>query len=283
MDAIRSGFSVRQLFSAGEVGVWYDPSDLTTMFQDAAGTTPVTAVEQPVGLILDKSKGLVLGPELVTNGGFDSDTAWNKGAGVVIAGGVAQFPLGTETTINQTMSFSSGKYHVVTLSVSGATASGCRVRFNGSSATAFSVFTGNGNFKTIIFAPVGTTTFEIFSVASTFNGAIDNISVRELPGAHAVQATSTKRGTAKATGAAKWIDYDAVDDVLNTTFPSSLGAACTVAIANVGAPPTILTAQTIGTSYAMSTDNAGLIIVNRALTAGETASLTAYMTAKGAS
>lgn len=34
---------------------WYDPSDLSTMFQDSAGTTPVTADGDPVGLILDKS------------------------------------------------------------------------------------------------------------------------------------------------------------------------------------------------------------------------------------
>jgi len=37
------------------LGAWFDPSDLSTMFQDAAGTTPVTAAGQPVGLILDKS------------------------------------------------------------------------------------------------------------------------------------------------------------------------------------------------------------------------------------
>ncbi len=43
------------LFSASEPGAWYDPSDLSTLFQDAAGTTPVTAVEQPVGGMLDKS------------------------------------------------------------------------------------------------------------------------------------------------------------------------------------------------------------------------------------
>jgi hypothetical protein len=43
------------LFSAGEQGFWYDPSDLSTLFQDAAGSTPVTAVEQPVRLMLDKS------------------------------------------------------------------------------------------------------------------------------------------------------------------------------------------------------------------------------------
>ena len=48
-------FSPASLFAAGEQGVWYDPSDFSTLFQDAAGTIPVTAVEQPVGLILDKS------------------------------------------------------------------------------------------------------------------------------------------------------------------------------------------------------------------------------------
>ena len=48
-------FNPRRLFAAGEQGVWYDPSDFSTMFQDSAGTTPVTAIEQPVGLILDKS------------------------------------------------------------------------------------------------------------------------------------------------------------------------------------------------------------------------------------
>lgn len=43
------------LFAAGEQGVWYDPSDLSTLFQDSAGTTPVTTVGQPVGRMLDKS------------------------------------------------------------------------------------------------------------------------------------------------------------------------------------------------------------------------------------
>lgn len=46
---------VKTLFSAGEQGAWYDPSDLSTMYQDAAGRIPVTGVGQPVGLILDKS------------------------------------------------------------------------------------------------------------------------------------------------------------------------------------------------------------------------------------
>lgn len=46
---------MRKLFSNGEQGFFYDPNDLSTMYQDAAGTVPVTAAGQPVGLILDKS------------------------------------------------------------------------------------------------------------------------------------------------------------------------------------------------------------------------------------
>jgi hypothetical protein len=34
---------------------WYDVSDLSTLFQDSAGTTPVTADGDPVGKVLDKS------------------------------------------------------------------------------------------------------------------------------------------------------------------------------------------------------------------------------------
>lgn len=50
-----AAFDPLSLFASGEQGAWYDPSDLTTLFQDAAGTTPVTAAGQPVGRMLDKS------------------------------------------------------------------------------------------------------------------------------------------------------------------------------------------------------------------------------------
>lgn len=49
------GNPIPALFAASEPGVWYDPSDITTLFQDSAGTTPVTAAGQPVGRMLDKS------------------------------------------------------------------------------------------------------------------------------------------------------------------------------------------------------------------------------------
>jgi len=48
-------FSILDLFKSGQQGAWYDPSDLTTLYQDSNGTTPVTLDGQPVGLVTDKS------------------------------------------------------------------------------------------------------------------------------------------------------------------------------------------------------------------------------------
>ena len=45
------------LYEPGDILLWYDPSDLSTLFQDAAGTTPVTADGQSVALIRDNGPG----------------------------------------------------------------------------------------------------------------------------------------------------------------------------------------------------------------------------------
>ena len=48
-------FKPEDLFFLGEQGAYYTPGDISTLFQDAAGTTPVTADGDPVGLAVDKS------------------------------------------------------------------------------------------------------------------------------------------------------------------------------------------------------------------------------------
>ncbi len=76
--------------------------------------------------------------------------------------------------------------------------------------------------------------------------------------------------------------FDAVDDAHVVTFGSSLGSDCTVVTANRGTTPTIQTGQTIGTSYTITTTHAGKLIFPRALTAAETAIVTAWATKQGA-
>lgn len=53
--ALMGGWNPVSLFGAGEQGIILDPSNLATMWQDSAGTTPVTADDQPVGRIADLS------------------------------------------------------------------------------------------------------------------------------------------------------------------------------------------------------------------------------------
>lgn len=50
--------SLAGIFAPADIGDIFDPSDMSTMWQDAAGTTPA-AIEQPVGRIVGKVRGTV--------------------------------------------------------------------------------------------------------------------------------------------------------------------------------------------------------------------------------
>lgn len=50
-----AAFDPASLFAASEDGAWFDPSDLSTLWQDSARTTPVTTDGDPVGAMDDKS------------------------------------------------------------------------------------------------------------------------------------------------------------------------------------------------------------------------------------
>ena len=53
-DVCNNRWTPANLFATGD-GFWYDFKPLTLLKQDSAGTTPVTAANDPVGLVLDQS------------------------------------------------------------------------------------------------------------------------------------------------------------------------------------------------------------------------------------
>jgi len=188
-----ASFSPLSLFAASEPGVWYDPSDLTTMFTDTAGTTPVTTPGQIVALLLDKSKGLALGSEVLVNGTFDGDstTGWTLPSGSSVSGGklVLATPVSNVTTATTVVI---GKAYQWEFTVSNYTSGTVNFGF-GRSGVVFGA-TGNGTYRGIEIS-VGATTAPRFLSTGSPNASIDNISVRELSGFHATQATTASRPT----------------------------------------------------------------------------------------
>jgi hypothetical protein len=160
------------------------------LYQDAAGTTPVTALGQPVGLALDKSRGaLANAPELLATG-------------VIALDGTA-----TAATYNTTTGVGTASRVDV--------ANQSTVQFQGLSNSALTRFriTNTGlNQIAIRTAPSGTVLYTINAgqtleayfqpaanrlvIAANSSGTTVNftvVSVREVPGVHAIQTTSASR------------------------------------------------------------------------------------------
>jgi len=123
---------MKKLFANGGQGFWYDPNDLSTMFQDAAGNIPVTAAGNPVGLLLDKNKELELGVEKVVNGNFASGTAWIKAATVTISNGSAIFNgANGNPALSQNVGITPGKWYELTINVTEVTSGVITLRIYG--------------------------------------------------------------------------------------------------------------------------------------------------------
>jgi hypothetical protein len=194
-------FTPAALFFLNEPGAWYDPSDLTTMFTDTAGTTQAQ-IGQAVALVLDKSKGLVLGPELVTNGTFDADlTGWTaSGSGGTSAWADGKMVFTHDPTLtgtfnrSQNISVTSGATYRLSFSYfAGANAFG---RINVPGIGNVNAPNTEQTIHLIVLATTSTLTLTFTAVSNSSRSGIvtvDNISVRELPGAHATQATVASR------------------------------------------------------------------------------------------
>ena len=263
---------MKELFANSEQGFWYDPNDLSTMFQDAAGTVPVTAVGQPVGLLLDKNKGLELGVEKVVNSDFDSNTAWIKAASVTISNGSAIFNGATgNPVLSLNVGITPGKWYELTINVAEATAGSITLRIYGiggddSILTASSV----GVYK--VRALARSDAIGLIGVAaSSASMKLSSVSVKEILGITASQTTSAARPILQSNPCR--IDFDAVGDKLITNLSAQL-TGCTVirSVPSVGTQ--ILANQTIPATYEDNTDHCGLIVINRALTPSETSAIT---------
>lgn len=259
---------VKALFANGEKGFAYDPSDISTMSSDAAGYWPLTRAGQDVGMMLDKSKGLVLGVELFTkfnstlSATLSSDTVpcvvtsttnfsiYGAVGSVIIQPGTYKIEFSWEGNTNLSEMFM-------------MLPDGNNISVGSEAAGTFSRvmrFGTAGSFSVAKGQPM---------IGQTFT--ITKASIKQLPSNTAFQLTYSMRP--RLQDAPRRVAFDGVNDKLTTTLPAQL-TGCTV----IRAVPTtgieIQTNQTIPVNYEHSANHCGLIVINRALTTSEVNQLT---------
>ena len=196
-----------------KIGVWFDPSDLKTLYQDSRGIKPVTKNGDPVGLILDKSQGLELGEELYK--GFRSFVGTN-------------FSQDSEGVLHLNGKQTSDEYAVDLLDADKMNGKSVKVTLNmryvegSSKQTMGYLFEGS---STISGIPEGETHIyttatnlkNYFRIRSRSNDAFYlTISIKEIKGKHARQTLAAARPTYRTDGILHWLEFDGVDDALAT-------------------------------------------------------------------
>lgn len=176
-------------------GALFDPSDLSTLYQDAAGTIPVTAVEQPVGLMLDKSRWLMLGPELVSGFSKSGDDGVNTVSLFSDGFSINQVNTNSVATAYIVGNFIAGRtYRILSdLNVTLGAFKVLNTAWNNNYAT---IFTTNSVY---IRCTRSTTRIDIYRNAPGAAAmSMRNVSVKELYGYHATQLITASRPTLSA-------------------------------------------------------------------------------------
>ncbi len=265
---------IRDALGASLRSMRYPTPDFAGLYQDAAGTTPVTAVGQPVGLMLDRRFGLVVSP---TNHAPPLGVGWALSAGVTQGNGAISF-VGSD---NYSAAFAPGvngyvvggdRFYEFEFDIADYVSGLIMFRFGSGSETFVvrSSGTHRGRSKS------GSVSNEnlVFNT-SNFTGRVTRLLVREIPGDHASQPTTTARPTLRS-GPLR-IDYDGVDDYLRTVFPA-LGSNVTIARSIPGVGAQILTGQTIAAgNWDDNVTSCATLVIDRALTGPETALVTAFL------
>lgn len=271
------------LFAEAQPGIWLDGSDNSVMWQDAAGTTPVTALGQPVGLILDKrmwggktyAQVMAAQPELNTNpGGPFLDTAgWTAQQGTMsVVGGKlrATRAAGTNGRATTPIACIVGRPYRVNVSGMAATATGAIViaRSAGSTAGAPLSMTSDGAYT---FIATQTTHYVMVLASSGADGTYVEcgaVSVREIPSTPAQQTTSASRPVWREDDlGARGLQFDGVDDFLVTPSIDFSGSDKMLVAAGVRK----LSDAAVGTVAELSTaatSNAGAFIMRAPTGAG---------------
>lgn len=167
----------QDLVNVGNLGIGTDTPSAKLDVSD--GTNSYLTVDPASGKTTIKGKSTynALGSDLVTNGAFTTDTDWVYGTGWAWnAGGYALHTAGNTETLSQAVSVTSGKTYRVEFEIKNATAGTINVGLNGTYTGAF--YKTKDRFAPVLTA--GSSGGLVFVPSTDFDGAIDNVVVKEM-------------------------------------------------------------------------------------------------------
>lgn len=280
------------LYSTGnKQGVLIDNISPETVFKDAGGSQPAISDGDPVGLVLDKSRGLAKGPELVINGNFansdissitDDYIAYETGALRVILSGSGNY------LNNLDYMLKSGKTYLISFELleNNITAGGwsMRVMDGGDESILLDPTSALGTYQKY-FRPKADSPVLLREFYGAGNILIDNISIKEVYGNNVVQTVSAERPLYKTNPSR--IVFDEVDDSLNVEVPAggwvgTMIVATTIGTASYGVNIPAGNFSLSKSSSRFDTDVVGILIRNGGLTEPEKIKVENYFVANGA-
>lgn len=220
-------FSPSDLFQSGDILLWYDPADLSTMFTNTTGTTQVAADGDSVALMLDKGQWggktfaevMAAQPELAPSDG-STLTGWttsDSGGGSTTSDGTSiriQFDGSGSGFAGIATAPGLGKTYRVEATI--VVASGTLTLQIGSAVRNFTSGTYTLS-RTIGQTPaVNIVEFKRYNASTAVDATVSAISIKEIPGYHRVQATGTSMPKYKTDGTLHWLLYDGTDDSYQT-------------------------------------------------------------------
>lgn len=190
-------FGVDLLYTGGIGGASYLPDPT-----DVYGASALAAFGDGVSAVLDEKNGTpVLGPELIVNGTFDTDlSGWVIGSNLVPTweNGEARCQNinnnGSFTTLSQSFPTVIGRAYLVSAKTRSPSGGNCRILgFGGFANQSIEVGSADRT-NSVVF--VASTTASTVAIANNSGNALwycDNVSVREIPGLHARQPSTSLR------------------------------------------------------------------------------------------
>lgn len=247
-------YSPRNIFYGYKAGVFLNFSD-ANRYQDAAGTTLATVDTNPLGLSYDLKNGVpVLGAPLT-----------------LLATTAAKTTDGTTTVNLLATSSVVGKAVRVQFTVASITGS-FTVSSTGTSGTSVTV-SATGSYDIVVMAGATGGNIQIEGL-TTSRFDVTDIVIRELPGNHAYQVTTTARPLL-ASSPSRAV-FDNVDDQLNVYFSGGLTDA-TIVREYTGIGYQYDAGRTMLPNHIINTDFSRYIVRQGSLTAAEQAALEAYL------